>query len=104
MVLPGAFTICSSAGRSNDQGPVGRWGRSSPPARRHSTQYLARWRLSVAARLLENSEMSFAQAGAQVGYQSEAAFQRAFKKYVGTPPGAGGGRDRDGRRRPPGTT
>jgi len=32
--------------------------------------------------------MSFAQAGAQVGYQSEAAFQRAFKKYVGTPPGA----------------
>jgi len=53
-----------------------------------AAQYLARWRLTLAARMLEDPELSFAEAGARVGYQSEAAFQRAFKKYVGTPPGA----------------
>ena len=30
---------------------------------------------------------ALAQAGAEVGYESEAAFNRAFKKYVGMPPG-----------------
>jgi AraC-like DNA-binding protein len=29
-----------------------------------------------------------AQAAAEVGYESEAAFNRAFKKQVGVPPGA----------------
>ena len=53
-----------------------------------AAQYLARWRLTVAARLLDDPQVSFAEAGARVGYQSEAAFQRAFKKHVGTPPGA----------------
>jgi AraC-like DNA-binding protein len=51
-------------------------------------QYLARWRLTLAARLLDDTGMSIAEAGAQVGYESEAAFHRAFKKYVGTAPGA----------------
>jgi AraC-like DNA-binding protein len=32
--------------------------------------------------------MSIAQAAAEVGYDSEAAFNRAFKKQVGVPPGA----------------
>jgi AraC-like DNA-binding protein len=50
--------------------------------------YLARWRLQLAARLLERPGVSVAQAGSEVGYESEAAFNRAFKKYVGTPPGA----------------
>jgi AraC-like DNA-binding protein len=50
-------------------------------------QYLARWRLQLAGRLLEQSGVSIAQAGAQVGYESEAAFNRAFKKFVGVPPG-----------------
>jgi AraC-like DNA-binding protein len=50
-------------------------------------QYLARWRLQLAARLLEQSAVSIAQAGAEVGYESEAAFNRAFKKFVGVPPG-----------------
>ena len=50
-------------------------------------QYLARWRMQLAARLLENPGISVAQAGAQVGYDSEAAFNRAFKKVVGLPPG-----------------
>lgn len=50
-------------------------------------QYLARWRLQLAGRLLERPEVSIAQAGAEVGYESEAAFNRAFKKFVGVPPG-----------------
>ncbi len=50
-------------------------------------QYLARWRLQLAGRLLEQRGVSIAQAGAEVGYESEAAFNRAFKKGVGVPPG-----------------
>ena len=51
-------------------------------------QYLSSWRLQRAARLLERPSMSIAQAAAAVGYESEAAFNRAFKKQVGVPPGA----------------
>lgn len=51
-------------------------------------QYLARWRLQIATRLLEDKTKSVAQAAAEVGYLSEAAFNRAFKKYVGVAPGA----------------
>lgn len=51
-------------------------------------QYVARWRMQLAARRLENPAISIAQAGAEVGYESEAAFNRAFKKVVGLPPGA----------------
>ena len=51
-------------------------------------QYLAQWRMTLATKLLEDDEFSIAQAGAEVGYESEAAFNRAFKKYVGTAPGA----------------
>jgi AraC-like DNA-binding protein len=50
-------------------------------------QYLANWRLQLAARLLERPNVSIAQAAADVGYGSEAAFNRAFKKQVGMPPG-----------------
>ena len=59
-------------------------------------QYLARWRLQLAARLLESGTVSVAQAASAVGYQSEAAFNRAFKREVGEPPGAWRrGRDHD---------
>lgn len=50
-------------------------------------QYLARWRMQLAARRLENPRISIAQAAAEVGYESEAAFNRAFKKVTGVPPG-----------------
>ncbi len=50
--------------------------------------YLSTWRLQCAARLLERPGLSIAQAAAEVGYESEAAFNRAFKKQVGLPPGA----------------
>jgi len=50
--------------------------------------YIGQWRMQRAARLLENPSVSVARVGAEVGYESEAAFSRAFKKYAGTPPGA----------------
>jgi AraC-like DNA-binding protein len=49
-------------------------------------QYLARWRMQVAAGLLDTTRDGVAAIGAQVGYTSEAAFNRAFKKLVGMPP------------------
>lgn len=50
-------------------------------------QYLGSWRLQLAAQHLTRSGTSIAQAAAGVGYESEAAFNRAFKKQVGMPPG-----------------
>ena len=50
-------------------------------------QYVGRWRMQLAARRLERPGVSIAQAGTEVGYESEAAFNRAFKKFVGMPPG-----------------
>jgi AraC-like DNA-binding protein len=49
-------------------------------------QYLTRWRMQVAAGLLDTTREGVAAIGAQVGYASEAAFNRAFKKLVGMPP------------------
>jgi transcriptional regulator GlxA family with amidase domain len=49
-------------------------------------QYLARWRMQVAAGLLASTHDGVATIGARVGYASEASFNRAFKKIVGVPP------------------
>jgi AraC-like DNA-binding protein len=49
-------------------------------------QYLAQWRMQVAARLLLETRESVAGVALDVGYDSEAAFNRAFKRLVGTPP------------------
>ena len=51
-------------------------------------QYLARWRMQVAARLLADGEAKVSTVGLRVGYDSEAAFSRAFKKLTGVPPAA----------------
>jgi transcriptional regulator GlxA family with amidase domain len=51
-------------------------------------QYLAQWRMQVAANLLTQGSAKVAAVGAQVGYDSEAAFSRAFKKSTGLAPGA----------------
>ena len=48
--------------------------------------YLTGWRLQLAVSLLKQGELSIAEAAARVGYQSEAAFNRAFKRRVGEPP------------------
>ena len=51
-------------------------------------QYLTRWRMQVAARLLAETTTKVAAVGVAVGYDSEAAFSRAFKKAAGVPPAA----------------
>jgi AraC-like DNA-binding protein len=49
--------------------------------------YLTRWRLQLAARALESTSRGVAEIAADVGYESEAAFNRAFKREFGRPPG-----------------
>jgi AraC-like DNA-binding protein len=52
-----------------------------PPMR-----YLARWRIQLAAHQLRNTDTTLARIAEQVGYESEAAFNRAFKRSYGVPP------------------
>src|SRR3954462_10491057 len=49
--------------------------------------YLTRWRLQLAARSLEKTSRGVAEIAADVGYESEAAFNRPFKREFGQPPG-----------------
>lgn len=49
-------------------------------------QYLVNWRMQVAAGLLRNTNATIAAVAQDVGYASEAAFIRAFKRLVGKPP------------------
>jgi AraC-like DNA-binding protein len=51
-------------------------------------QYLTRWRLQLAALLLERPGVGIARVAQEVGYESEPAFNRAFKKLTGSPPAA----------------
>jgi AraC-like DNA-binding protein len=50
-------------------------------------QYLANWRMQLATNYLRSGNESVASIANRVGYESEAAFSRAFKKVLGTPPG-----------------
>ena len=51
-------------------------------------QYLAQWRMQVAATLLRDTKAKVIEVALAVGYESEAAFSRAFKRSVGVAPGA----------------
>ena len=48
--------------------------------------YLTRWRLQLGAQMLTLTSHSVAQIAVEVGYESEAAFNRAFKREFGVPP------------------
>jgi AraC-like DNA-binding protein len=50
-------------------------------------QYLQKWRLQIAASRLLGSGAGIAAIAADVGYESEAAFSRAFKRVIGESPG-----------------
>ena len=54
---------------------------SAPPI-----SYLTRWRLQLGAQILKSSSRSVAEIAAEVGYDSEAAFNRAFKREYRLPP------------------
>ena len=51
-------------------------------------QYLARWRMHVAAQKLRAESAPLGQLAGMIGYNSEAAFSRAFKKTFGSAPAA----------------
>ncbi len=51
-------------------------------------QYITRWRMYVAARILREEEATVASTARLVGYATEAAFSNAFLRTVGTRPGA----------------
>ncbi len=51
-------------------------------------QYVTRWRMHVALSTLETEGATVAELADRLGYRSEAAFARAFKRVVGIPPGA----------------
>ena len=63
-----------------------------PPMR-----YCARWRMRIAANMLRDGKQNTANIAYSVGFNSEAAFNRAFKREYGEPPatwrraGRGGG-------------
>src|SRR3954465_6607723 len=48
--------------------------------------YLTRWRLQLGAQMLTSTNYSVAQIASEVGYESEAAFSRAFKREFSVPP------------------
>jgi len=51
-------------------------------------QYLTRWRLALAAQALRSGSEALAHIAERSGYESEAAFSRAFKREFGVPPAA----------------
>lgn len=50
--------------------------------------YLARWRMFRAERLLRQTDSAMGEIAEKVGYESEASFNKAFKRLVGAAPGA----------------
>jgi AraC-like DNA-binding protein len=51
-------------------------------------QYLTNWRMQIAARLLAEQSAKVYSVAIEVGYESEAAFSRAFKRVVVSSPSA----------------
>jgi AraC-like DNA-binding protein len=51
-------------------------------------QYITRWRMHVALTWLKKEDVSLGELANRLGYQSEAAFSRAFKRFIGISPGA----------------
>lgn len=55
---------------------------------RSPLDYLTRWRMVKAGQMLRRGGLSLGQVAAKVGYESEAAFSKAFKREMGAAPGA----------------
>ena len=50
-------------------------------------QYVTRWRMHLALSALREEQVTVAELASRLGYRSEAAFSRAFKRVIGVPPG-----------------
>jgi AraC-like DNA-binding protein len=51
-------------------------------------QYVTRWRMHLASSWIREEHLSLSQIASRLGYSSEAAFSRAFKRHLQVPPGA----------------
>jgi AraC-like DNA-binding protein len=51
-------------------------------------QYITRWRMNVALTWLKEEPVSLGELANRLGYRSEAAFSRAFKRFIGVSPGS----------------
>jgi AraC-like DNA-binding protein len=51
-------------------------------------QYVTRWRMHVGLQALRDEGATVGELADRLGYRSEAAFARAFKRVMGIPPGA----------------
>lgn len=60
---------------------------SSRSAASPSLSYLTRWRMDLAARRLRDTVEPVEEIARSVGYRSEFAFNRAFVRHRGLPPG-----------------
>ncbi len=49
-------------------------------------EYILRYRINTACDLLKNTDLSIGEISAQVGYENQLHFSRAFKKITGVPP------------------
>jgi AraC-like DNA-binding protein len=49
-------------------------------------RYLANWRMQLAKQMMREGPRNIQEVAARVGYDSEAAFNRAFKRATGSPP------------------
>ena len=49
--------------------------------------YVTRWRMHVALTWLKEEDAPVSEMASRLGYDSEAAFSRAFKRFLGFPPG-----------------
>ena len=63
--------------------------------------YLTRWRLQLGEQMLSSTSYSVAQIASEVGYESEAAFNRAFKREFAVPPARFRSQSRSTRSTPP---
>jgi AraC-like DNA-binding protein len=50
--------------------------------------YVTRWRMHAAVTWLREDDATLGELALRLGYQSEAAFSRAFKRFIGLSPGA----------------
>lgn len=62
--------------------------------------YVARWKMHTALMWLKEDDAPLGELARRLGYESEAAFSRAFKRFIGVSPGAVRRRDRRARHDP----
>jgi AraC-like DNA-binding protein len=79
-----AATLASAVGLSRS----GLFDRFSTLVGEPPTRYLTRWRMHLASVALRTERLSVAEVASRVGYTSESAFSKAFKRITGTTPSA----------------